>query len=265
MNLRVMSFNIRYALGDIGKKNEWKNRRSSVIEVIKKYNPDLIGFQEVLYQQLEYLKLKLPEYTTYGVGRRDGKKKGEFNPIFYRGLSEIERGTFWLSGTPEISSNTWHGGSYRLCTWIKYDKPFEFTFFNTHFDNAWRRVRNKSSTLMLKKIPEITGSETSRIILTGDFNMSRRSKAYSILNTKLTDSYAKAPGNTTKRKLTFHKFTGKRRYRIPIHPFLMIDYIWTRGWKILSSKIIYDAPQSSEGIYPSDHWPILTELNIKNS
>lgn len=256
-----MSFNIRYANGDLGKKNDWNNRKTMIIDIIRKYEPDIIGFQEVLFKQLQYLSSELPQYEYYGVGRRDGKKRGEFNPVFHKGLAAYKKGTFWLSGTPSVCSNTWNGGSYRLCTWIKFQEPIEFTFYNTHFDNRRRKVRNKSARLMLEKIGQISKDEP--VILTGDFNFSRWSKAYSILSEDLVDSYKKANGNSIKRKQTFHRFTGNRKYLIPIHPMVTIDYIWIRDWSVGSSRIIYDAPKIEEGIFPSDHWPILADIQSK--
>ena len=48
------------------------------------YDLDIIGMQEVLVNQLNYLKSNLKDYDFVGVGREDGKEKGEYAPIFYR-------------------------------------------------------------------------------------------------------------------------------------------------------------------------------------
>ena len=44
----------------------------------------MFGAQEVLNNQLNDLLDRLPEYAYVGVGREDGKTKGEYAPIFYR-------------------------------------------------------------------------------------------------------------------------------------------------------------------------------------
>ena len=96
MTLRIMSFNLRYSRGKDG-RNIWANRKGLVKEVLQKYNPDIIGFQEPLLDQMHDLREMLPEYRYIGVGREDGHEDGEFNPIFYKNLKIERSGTFWLS------------------------------------------------------------------------------------------------------------------------------------------------------------------------
>ena len=50
--LTVMSFNVRNsrALED-QKDHNWVDRREKVVEIIRKYQPSVIGFQEVLHDQ----------------------------------------------------------------------------------------------------------------------------------------------------------------------------------------------------------------------
>ena len=50
--------------------------------ITKKYKPDVIGFQEVLHSQLKDLRHQLTKYDWVGVGRRNGKTKGEYAPSF---------------------------------------------------------------------------------------------------------------------------------------------------------------------------------------
>ena len=66
---------------------------------------DIVGFQEVLHNQLQDLKELLGEgYDHVGVGRDDGKEKGEYSPIFWdKELFEVVRWkSVWLSPTPEV-------------------------------------------------------------------------------------------------------------------------------------------------------------------
>ena len=81
--ISVMTFNIRY---DNPKDNEnwWEYRKSSVVQMFNFYSPEIIGIQEGLYHQLKYIKNSLPEYDYIGVGRDDGKTKGEYAAIFYK-------------------------------------------------------------------------------------------------------------------------------------------------------------------------------------
>lgn len=81
--ISVMTFNIRY---DNPKDNQnwWEYRKSSVVQMFNFYSPEIIGIQEGLYHQLKYIKNSLPEYDYVGVGRDDGKTKGEYAAIFYK-------------------------------------------------------------------------------------------------------------------------------------------------------------------------------------
>ena len=46
--------------------------------------PEIIGMQEVLNNQLIDLQSSLNEYKAVGVGREDGKTKGEYSPILFK-------------------------------------------------------------------------------------------------------------------------------------------------------------------------------------
>ena len=81
--IKVISYNIRYNNPNDG-KDIWENRRSSVVDFIKNENPDFLGLQEVTLSQLTYLNTNLTEYSYVGVGRDDGKTKGEYSPIYYK-------------------------------------------------------------------------------------------------------------------------------------------------------------------------------------
>lgn len=64
---------------------------------------DIVGFQEVLHNQLLDLQALLPGYDCVGVGRDDGKQKGEYSPVFWDGSQfELVRWkTVWLSPHPD--------------------------------------------------------------------------------------------------------------------------------------------------------------------
>ena len=68
------------------------------------YDVDILGTQEVLHNQLEDLKQRLPEYGVIGVGREDGKEKGEYSALWYKKdrFNLLDSGYFWLSETPKL-------------------------------------------------------------------------------------------------------------------------------------------------------------------
>ncbi|MBK8081948.1 MAG: hypothetical protein IPK25_17765 [Saprospiraceae bacterium] len=112
-----MSFNIRYDnKGDM--ENSWDNRKEELAGMVKYYNPDLLGIQEGLYNQVMYLDEMLPEYDWIGKGRNDGKTKGEFSAIFYKKekWENIFNTTIWLSETPDSVSKGWDAALERIAT-----------------------------------------------------------------------------------------------------------------------------------------------------
>ena len=76
----AMTFNVRYDTVKDG-INQWENRKD-VLNLLKNYSPDIVGFQEMLKSQLEFIDENLNNYNYVGVAREDGKSEGEFSPIF---------------------------------------------------------------------------------------------------------------------------------------------------------------------------------------
>ncbi|HOH29445.1 MAG TPA: endonuclease/exonuclease/phosphatase family protein, partial [Candidatus Hydrogenedentes bacterium] len=95
MDLNVMSFNVRYGTAMDG-DNAWPHRKDILVNTIKKYAPDIIGVQECLAFQADYIVEKLPEYRWFGVDR-DVSGKGEMTAILYQHARffPIETGHFW--------------------------------------------------------------------------------------------------------------------------------------------------------------------------
>lgn len=258
-NTTVMSFNIRYDNPKDGVQN-WHNRKENVVRMLHFYEVDIIGMQEVLNTQLQYLKENLEQYNSIGVGREDGKTKGELAPILYKKerFEEIESGTFWLSETPKKVSKGWDAALERIATWaIFLDKNnnTEFVFINTHFDHRGHEARIESSRLIKKKAHELAG--TRPIILTGDFNLTPESegiklllkpeKSNSFLNSSEIAKYTYGPNWTT------CGFDGR-----PFDKRKVIDYVFVKGIKRVNRYAVF-AEMLNE-IYLSDHCPVFVDL-----
>ena len=113
-----MSYNIRLDVASDG-DNRWDMRKERMINLIKYYEPDLMGLQEVLNNQYEYLNQSLSQYASFGGGRDDGKNKGERSCIFYKKdkFKLLKQHTFWLSPTPEKITKGWDAALVRVCTY----------------------------------------------------------------------------------------------------------------------------------------------------
>jgi endonuclease/exonuclease/phosphatase family metal-dependent hydrolase len=102
-------------------------------------------------------------------------------------------------------------------------------------------------------------------IVTGDFNSRPGNKTYrTFTEAGFVDTYL-AAGNEDGAD-TFHAFRGK--YYRDAHPdrgLRRIDWIFLKDpegrLRIKSHSIIRDADES-QGLYPSDHYPILAEFSI---
>ena len=119
--LRVMTFNLRFATAADG-ENSWAGRKDILLEAIRKFDPDLLGTQETLASQADFLVESLPGNSLVGVGREDGKRQGEFSALMFKKarFDLIDSGTFWLSETPDkVGSKSWDSSLPRIATWVR--------------------------------------------------------------------------------------------------------------------------------------------------
>jgi len=255
-SVRVMTYNIRLDLASDG-VNQWGHRKTRVTDLIKKYDPDVFGVQEALPQQMEDLVKSLSSYSHIGVGRDDGKAKGEFSAIFFKKdkLELIDQNTFWLSETPEIpGSKSWDAAITRVATWGKFkDKKTrkEFVVVNTHFDHIGKEARRKSAELIKLKAEQL--AQKLPLIVSGDFNCTREESPYA---TMMDDSGI--PLNDPATTPAPGTFCGFEVNAIECKP---IDYIFhSRQWTAKDYKVITDHDGK---YYPSDHLPVMVNLQIK--
>jgi endonuclease/exonuclease/phosphatase family metal-dependent hydrolase len=254
--IKVMTLNVRYD-NPRDSINAWPERASQVCSFIIKERPDILGMQEVLLNQYKVLDSVLTEYTSIGVGRDDGARAGEMNPVFFRKerFDMVRTITFWLSETPDIpGSKGWGASLPRIVTWMELvdkNNHNHFFYFNTHFAHDSDSARIMSSKILLKEVGKI--AEGFPFIITGDFNMLPTSKGYAILTGPdesvplLKDTYVISEKRPLGPSYTFNGFSdkpGKGR----------IDYIFVRnGMKVLDHSTVN---KKEKGIYLSDHWPV---------
>ena len=104
-------------------------------------SPDIFGAQEVLYAQLGDLLGALDGYDYIGVGRDNGKTKGEYAAIFYKKdrMKLLDKGNFWLNETPNKPKLGWDAACIRICSWGEFEQAetgFRFYYFNLHMDHV---------------------------------------------------------------------------------------------------------------------------------
>ena len=254
--IKVISYNVRYNNPNDG-KDIWENRRSTIVNFIKNENPDFLGLQEVNHAQLLFLNSNLSNYSFVGVGRDDGKTKGEYSPIFYNNnlFDLIKSDTFWLSSTPDRISVGWDASMERICTYAVFKSKTNkknIWVFNTHFDHIGIEAREKSADLIISVINKLTEPE-DYVVLTGDFNLLDDSKPIMNLQSNFNDTN-KNLEKTDKSYGTFNNF------KLNFVSKSRIDYVFEKNFKLINSRhIIVKTP---EGRWASDHHPILAKLKF---
>lgn len=263
INLNVMSFNIRYDNPD-DSLNNWQYRKDVAAKTIKNQNADIVGTQEVLVNQLNDLKSRLPEYNAIGVGREDGIEKGEYSAILYKKdrFKEIKSGYFWLSETPEVAgSKGWDGACERIATWAILEdisSKKQLFFINTHLDHVGKIARQEGVTLLLSRANALANGLP--IIMTGDFNATPESDVIKhvtdvnspehLINSK--DIAVEKSGTDW----TFHGF-GK----VPMERREFIDYVFvSKGIKVAKHSVL---PEKLDDIFISDHSVVVAQIEIK--
>lgn len=257
-NLNIMTYNIRLDTQSDG-DNRWDLRKNELLKQITSNKVDVIGIQEGLPNQVFYIDSILVKYSYVGVGRDDGKNKGEFSAIFFNKnkYKLLIENTFWLSETPNNPSLGWDAAFPRVCTYAllsdnKTNKSF--WVFNTHYDHIGDIARKESSKLILQKIKELN-TENLPVILMGDFNLTEENDAIQYINAFLKDSKL-----ISKKKVidTLGTFNGFDIFKESEN---RIDYIFIseKSIKVKKYKVLREKYKNK---FPSDHFPVLVNLRL---
>lgn len=249
---RILSFNLLCA----GKGSRtWRKRAPKVISIIKEANPDSFGVQEAHWEWMKKLSRYLPEYDYVGVGRDDGKKKGEFSAVFYKKDKFIasDSGNFWISETPEKPSKGWDSACIRVATYVKLtDKGNgkSYIHFNTHLDHVGRIAQINGAKMIQEKAASFGGAP---VVCTGDFNVFQDSDCYNtMVSGNMKDARKLAPDSD--ECYTFHGFKPEERQeRID---FVFVDEATVKpvNFKVVNKKV--------DGDFYSDHNAIYADVEI---
>ncbi len=257
--VRVMSWNIRYGTAADG-ENAWPKRKALLADTITTFDPHLLGTQETLAFQRDELLGFLHRYEAAGVGRDDGKERGEMAALFWRTdrFAKLDGGDFWLSPTPdEPGSKGWDAALPRIATWVKLadrsdaDEP-PLLFVNTHFDHQGAEARRESAAMVRRFVAE--RGEGCRVVVTGDFNAGEGTPPYEAL-------FAPARGEASPLIDTFRAAVPKRGAEGPEGTFTGFDAKNTGGdridWIGCSRDLVVEAAgidrTARDGRTPSDH------------
>lgn len=244
-SINIMTFNILWDKVTT-EPTQWVHRKQSMVNLVKRHRPDIIGIQEGFLHQVNYIKAEI-KYEYFGWGTDDGnahfnnpKTTQSLNPIMYdpNRLSVLGQGVFWYAD--------------------KTDAPGKFksdTHFSLTDDN-----RLKQADLLKTKIKEIAGT-SAEIICIGDFNADPiRDQSYHALSNPNADMTIVDSKLICSSLPLGPSFTGSGLKVNSRSSGYEVDHVFIRNIPSCSAyKIITDY----EGdYYPSDHFPVLSVLKF---
>jgi len=248
----VMSYNVKCdfrAKTQSDTENSWKNRAKIMSQLLLKYQPAIIGMQEVKRSQEYYFNHFFKNYNSV-IKYRENKILAESNPIYFRAdmFDLIKYESFWLSETPETQSVSWGALSHRIFTLIvlKTKKTnFEFLVANTHLDNSTDDIRSKQISVILSKIKQYN----LPTLLMGDMNSGNYSNTITSIKQTLSDV---GQGFYDEKMGTFNNFEYDGYCS-------KLDWIFCTKSNFIVNKyaVITDKINNK---YPSDHFPIYSEI-----
>jgi endonuclease/exonuclease/phosphatase family metal-dependent hydrolase len=268
-----MSFNVRGASHRRDGVNLWEHRAGMNIATIRRYGPDVIGFQECQNANLEVYEKELPGYTrlkgpVYGTGQVE-----EYAAIFFdpERFEDLDSGGFWLSDTPEEYSASWGNEVIRSANWAVLrcrENGASFLHVNTHLDHVSEPARVEGNNLILRQTEKTRKNRGDLpTVVTGDFNCRPGTRPYRVfIDDGFVDTFLAAGNEDGDDAYTFHAFKGARFTPDDTDkPAGRIDWILVRDEagqvKIRSHQILRDGDEEA-GKYPSDHYPVLAELEL---
>ena len=257
--LKVVTYNLWCVWSHPKHLNSFMHRAGMVYEKIKKEQPDIIGFQEVIAPQLEYLEAMMPGYLFLGQGRMaDFKGEGLYIAIKKSTLMLCGLDIFWISPQPYVPATRFEEQSEwpRICVdiLVRHKETGKmFRVYDVHLDHIESPAKAKGMKVVLDKIAEDQKKVPAEIILLGDFNEEPTGLAITYIkeNTelKLVEATAEIPG-------TWHEFGN-------LNPGLKIDYIFVSEG--LADKVtsvgVWD--DYKNGLYMSDHYPVVANFNLE--
>lgn len=291
-SFRLISFNIGGYEENCEVAQHWSNRAGECISILRRYDADLIGFQEVQTRNRSILDAHLEQYMSeYGLKTcHQADEDTLYNPIYWKPtrFEKLDAGGFYLSETPELWSKSWDAMHVRSATWLRLRclrTNFAFLYANVHLDHRGKQARIESSKLIVRQLMALRQIGNPPVIISGDFN----ARAWAPTNENVYDypppvsPYHLPPGGTVHRIYTeqnfkdtyleaghsnqlnmntYHDYSGNAFPPVA----LRLDWIMTLdGMQQLQTENHVIIRDGSPPVYASDHYPILANLGWKTT
>ena len=282
-DLRVMSFNIRYAgnKDDEAAGNGWDARKAACVQMVKHLQPDLLGLQEPKPVQWGYLKNALKsDYTlvscTHPEDDPDNYMANTGNTVLmfrHTTLELLDYGHFFYGEDPTKQAIPYGSDdkNYRCAVWVKVkvrDTGHIVWFYTTHFPydpNASKgsynvEPRRLCAQQMVETMKRAAG-ESGICFTCGDLNCSfanaTTSPSLAPLSAWLSSARQTAPVVDDWRS-----FNGWKKAQTG--GTYSIDHIFYRHATPLSYETVVDAKTYGRE-FLSDHYPILFVCRLEEA
>ena len=251
--LSVMSFNVRYLIGDTG-TNSWENRKIGIFEMLEDKKPMVMGVQEAYVSQVNDILEAMPQYKAYAIARDGASSENETCGVFYLkdSIALMNVGNFWLSESPSKVSMGWDAACTRICTWALFrikTSGQKFYHFNTHLDHVGTTARREGLRLIWSKIEEIN-KDGFPVFITGDFNTGPEDAIFE--GSPYASARDEAP--VTDSENTYNAWGNSSKA-------MLIDFIFYKGMTPLTFETVTDGYAGVE--YISDHYPIISTFGYQ--
>ncbi|MEZ4860990.1 MAG: endonuclease/exonuclease/phosphatase family protein [Caldilineaceae bacterium] len=244
----------------------WANRAAFNVKTIKRYEPDLIGFQEF---EPEHWATYQHEFTDYQTILPT--EYGEGTAIFWKAerFALLDHGFVGLLAQELPHLTDLEDDALLSTTWVKLrcqQSGLAFIYLNTHLNDASEGANWAGHERNLQKLADLDHAGTLPILMGGDFNCNPWSSVYrSLLKAGFVDTYRAAGHADSVEASTFHGFRGVNYFALEWggSVFWRVDWIMARAGEeplqTLSCTIVRDAEPP---VFVSDHYPVVTELLI---
>lgn len=258
-DLHVMTYNIRRRTARVSPRSpDYGPRRRPLLRaILQRERPSVLGIQEAMPDQLEFVLGALgPAYAAVGRGR-DADGGDELCPLVYDG-SRVSLESWQqvaLSATPHLpGSRTWRNLLPRALVLAELQDRatgIRFRVLNTHLDHLSRTSRARSAEM----INSLAGGDDRPTIVLGDMNTGAATTPHEILTGgPLRDAWAAARERLTPEWGTFSN------YRAPKRGGKRID------WILVSGGVTVDAVGINavrfDGAAASDHEPVQARIRL---
>ncbi|MBT2497883.1 endonuclease/exonuclease/phosphatase family protein [Agromyces sp. ISL-38] len=266
-DLHVMTFNIRRRFARVrpGSPDRWVTRKQLVRRILAAEQPTLLGVQEALTDQVDFVAEALgPHYRWVGRGR-DPSGGGEHCAIFYdsRRLELTDWQQLALSATPDLpGSRSWGNLTRRVVVSAAFTDlatGARLVAFNTHLDHLSWRSRLESAQLILKLAQDARDAQPgTAVVVLGDFNAGEGSAVYRRLTADgvLRDAWDAAAEQLTPQWGTFSHYRGRRPGGKRIDLILLGEGVEAVSTGINAARF--------DGRAASDHEPVQAVLRYGN-